>query len=476
MKEEIESRFKVMHGAPPLAATAYKEQIMDLFVSHGSHLAARRVLLALCPNGDWRSQFVEFYAPAFCKWSREEMLNHVTSGTIAAMCAAQPTMYKRARWTGADLATDCLGVLEACHRLLSSTFLRFAAHYERGGRADVLLGAAAAVAGSTGDGVRPHVPDFVPPIADESVGASSEPLALPGGASSSLDDVLDPRMEAPNWQAINASHRRIAAQWLGSKPFGMLAAQRRIMEPLRKLLAKQLTLSSEEWELEQRSIIAERLKQGRADWQDRQYRLAVAACGTDEDAFFQDLTDAYSDTPFWELLPTSDHTEEFRATVFRLLSRCGSAVFELIAAPHKEFPIQMFRLLADKGAAEDLRAAPNCLLDTWSAEIRRLHPSLSGADLFHKLALLGQLCHKDIAQVEARHATIRRILMAASMHTHTQAFQDLSASWTFLQFRKRSFKMKRASTKFTSQRKTKVACASLLPSHSLSKTSCQGVL
>ena len=46
------------------------------------------------------------------------------------------------RWTGADLATDALGILEGCHRLLSSTYLRFAARWEQGARADRLIRAA----------------------------------------------------------------------------------------------------------------------------------------------------------------------------------------------------------------------------------------------------------------------------------------------------------------------------------------------
>ena len=69
----------------------------------------------------------------------------------------------------------------------------------------------------------------------------------------------------------------------------------------------------------------------------------------------------------------------------------------------------------------------------WSAQTPR-HP---GFVLVGKLALLATLLWTDISGVEARHATIRRLLMNASANTHTLSFQDLSAYWAFLQMRNR---------------------------------------
>ena len=111
---------------------------MRLFVSQGSALARRRLLLLLCPNGEWRSRSVQFYVseaspPEFR--NPAYVLRYLTSGLMVALTSAQPHLYPRHRWTGCDLAADDLGVLEACHRLLSTTFARFAASYMKGARA-----------------------------------------------------------------------------------------------------------------------------------------------------------------------------------------------------------------------------------------------------------------------------------------------------------------------------------------------------
>ena len=82
------------------------------------------------------------------------------------------------------------------------------------------------------------------------------------------------------------------------------------------------------------------------------------------------------------------------------------------------------------------------MLDKWSFATKRLHPTFSGPEFMAKLALVSQVLWKDISRVEAKHATIRRLLVAASLQTHPQAVQDLSAQWVFLQARKSFQRMK----------------------------------
>ncbi len=70
------------------------------------------------------------------------------------------------------------------------------------------------------------------------------------------------------------------------------------------------------------------------------------------------------------------------------------------------------------------------------------HPTLQGEEFLHKLALVGVMLWKDISVVEAKHASIRRLLKVASLQTHHQSFSDLSAQWCFVQHRKRAEKFR----------------------------------
>lgn len=447
LRDEIAARFRVCHGVLPQEAVEYKQWVLRLFVSHGQQLAMRRILLALCPNGDWRSDTVEFYVAPGQQWERDQQLAHVTSGLMAALCARQPTLYKRSRWTGADLATDSLGILEACHKLLSGTYLRFAASFESASRARRLLstraplGGHGAVAGQAMLANEPQVPQPALLDADQGECADAPGPQVPASA-------VDPRADAPDWAVINARHRKLGAQWVMSEPLGMLIIQRQVMEPLRQLFARIFQVAAEDWELEQRAKVAKKLQTGSAQHTDREYRLAIAAQGTDENRFFEQVGVLFTEALLWKHVPVQCFTFEVRSLTFRLISRSGCLVESLLAGPHRRFPTRLFQLLARPELATEMSSAPKCLFDPWTAEMHRLHPSFSGPVFLERLAMVADLLPKDISHLESRHATLRRALWLASVQTHKMAFADLSAQWCLLQFRRRAQRMagKRAAT------------------------------
>lgn len=435
LRAEVASRFEVRYGSPPLEAMRYKQHVLRLFVSHGPQLAMRRILLALCPNGDWRSEKVECYVTVGCRHSERQLLDHVASGLVAALCASQPSTYPRHRWTGADLATDCLGVMEACHKLLSTTFLRFAAEHESGLRAQLLLSAGEGLATEAHN--QPPLlalPSWQPGGDDETVGGigAAEGMANTDAAASTADG-----QEASAAQ-INTVHRRMAATWLESRPLGRLMLQRIIMEPLRQLQRRQFELAGDDWEQKQRLRALSAQNAGTSSLQARDYRVCVAASGRDEAAFFSQLRLLLREADLWSILPLSCFTVAFRALAFRLISRAGCAIHELLAVPHQRFPFKVFRLLQEPELAPELSGAPACTLDEWSLDLRAAYPSLSGQDFMKHLELVCMMAWKDVSQVEARHATVRRLLMTASLQTMPQEFRDLSAEWCMLQARKRS--------------------------------------
>lgn len=438
LRDEVASRFVVLHGTPPADAVRHKKRILWLFVSHGSRLSMRRILLAMCPNGDWRSKQVQHYVhPSAPELTEEAHLQRVTNGLIAALCASQPQTYPRHRWTGADLAIDCLAIIEACHGLLSSTWKRFAASYETASRARLILGSSSVPElGGSATGALP-----IAGVEEEAAAAGLPKQAVntetqdTGNAEGQGADAAD---TGNTWAAINAKNRRIAAEWLDNQPLDKMMLQRLVMEPLRQLLARQFQVASHEWELEQRGRLAEATMAGQpTNFNNREYRLCLAAEGDDEERFFERLQTLFEQPELWRSMPLSSYTEEFQSLAFKCISRAGCCVKELLDHPHKLYPIKMFRLLRRPDLAATLAAEPECLLDAWSLDMKRRHPTLSGPEFTHKLAVVALLLWKDITNVESRHATVRRLLKSSSMQTHTMKVPELAAHWCLLQFRKR---------------------------------------
>ena len=107
-REELESCFEIKHGQPPLAALRYKRSVLNMFVQHGAGVVAKRLLLALCPNGERRAPKVEVYVGGRTGYPEcpKACLNIALSGITIALTSSQPQVYNRAKWTGADRTTD----------------------------------------------------------------------------------------------------------------------------------------------------------------------------------------------------------------------------------------------------------------------------------------------------------------------------------------------------------------------------------
>lgn len=441
--EEVASRFEVKAGAPPRDAQEHKRKLLRLFASHGPSLPTRHVLLALCPNGDWRAPRVQHFVPAreLGKVDRAAVMAHVTGGLLTALCARQPDLYPRHRWTGADIATDMLGLLESCHNLLSTTYLRFAASFEARSRASRILAGVADVGGAR---MQPAGENPALEGAGEAAGDGGD--AGDAGRVGQDPDAPDQpdatEGSSASWAAVNTMHRRMATEWILRKPLTEMIVQRQVMEPLRRMLAAQFEVAGEAWDIDQAAKVLDgSATEGTINWACREYRLVIAATCQEEKRFFQQLHLLFEEPVLWSALPAKAFTLHYRALVFKMLSRMGCCVQELHQHPHEQLPFQLFRLLREPELAGQLLQIPTCRWDAWSMAMREKHPALADADFYAKLAAVALMAWKDISRIEAKHASIRRILYQRSTHTHSLEFGSLSADWCFLQARRGSQRM-----------------------------------
>jgi len=63
------------------------------------------------------------------------------------------------------------------------------------------------------------------------------------------------------------------------------------------------------------------------------------------------------------------------------------------------------------------------------------HPTLTGEVFQAKLHLSATMCYTDIAGIEARHASLRRLLHTRSAQTNSLAVVDLGSLWVAQQAR-----------------------------------------
>ena len=435
MRVEIASRFELLRGSPPQSAIDYKKNVLQMFVSHGSATLTRRALLSICPNGEWRSERVQFYIDADCPpelQNRESIVNHLANGIIIALAASRPSVYNRSRWTGSDRAIDDLGIFEAVHRLLSTTFTRFAASFHSGLRAQHLL---AKLPDLRVYDKRPRRALAQDPAEDEDADAElADPgrpeedagRAKPGGEGNT-------KPEEPDWVQQNRMHRRQAMALISSNPLGNMMLIRLLMEPLRVYLGRQFERAGEAWDFAERARVAAAANEGK-DYK-RRFRIAEVAEGKDDEHFMAQLRMLFEAMELWSILPGSFHTVANRALVFKSLSRLGCAFEKLLSSRHRSPPFQTFRCLTSADVAAKIQSMSECLLDGWTKSLLAKFPDLNNGECQHVLATVAALVKVDTSDLESRHASIRRMLVARSVQTHSLSFSDLSAQWVFQQHR-----------------------------------------
>ena len=436
--EEVYDTLEIRYGEPPLDAIRYRKRMIETFFSRGTDAARVRVLLTMIPNGDWRKHDVVevYFAVAHQDTpSRHHVATVAAQALVSAFLHKRLELYPRHRWTGADVATDQAAGMEACHGLMGRAYRRFLASIAGKG----LGGAASAggdreavlpLAGAAEEGVLPH----------DAFGQQSVHPEF--AAVAPVPDCHDSN-DCDTWADANARNRSIARDLWQSAPLGRLVALRVCMEPLRALMAAMLAHTSEAWELEQRARVAVALRDGTDPRLARDYLAVLAAEGVEEKACLAQVkTLLLGPEPWGDAFLDDDMTVATRCLLFKVLSRAGCAVEQLLALPHRGYPWATYRILKDPAFADEVARVADCkggIVDPFTRDLRSRFPTAEALRSEECIAILhcsALLRFKDIAPLEARHAAVRRDLIGRSVQTHARDFRDTGANWVLRACRK----------------------------------------
>ena len=157
------TRANIIFRTTPLDETAktYKMHVLRVFCASGRKRSFKVTLLLRLLPGDWRNKSAVEYILQPGE-SAADAKEQVARGVSSALCSSKFFEYPRHRWTGADISVSQWGLMEAVHGLLSWTYPRFKASFDRHGR-------------SKYDNVEPILP-FASADDDHADGGDDEPM------------------------------------------------------------------------------------------------------------------------------------------------------------------------------------------------------------------------------------------------------------------------------------------------------------
>ena len=424
LSQVIAARLHIRFDHPPASAEEYKQHVLPLCLDGGaaSGLECMVRLLGVA-TGDWqnRDQVEVYWREADGPVPPHESLAHRVAGRLVeALAHRQPHLWRRDRWTGFKEAVSDLLLLEVVHGLLAPAYSAFCQLLTLGSTADAPEQGTSFLS-TSGHGISEPGPaqqtDAILPLA----AGGEDNAGLPA------TEVPDIDVQLPSQAEQNAKDRSKALSWIQDEPLSHLLLIRLALQPLTTLQNRVFQISGEAWEQTQQAKEAIRLLQGEGE--PRDYRVSVAASGELENRFFAELSELYTDQSSWCLAPPATATMRYRALSFKVLSCLGCALMQLVAHPHKCYPVKLFRLLREPEMGPDLAAEAPCIKDAYTQHLQRSHPTLEGEELQASLKMHALHQAVDIGGIETRHASVRRQVVLLSVQTWRRDFSQASCDW-----------------------------------------------
>ena len=224
--------------------------------------------------------------------------------------------------------------------------------------------------------------------------------------------------------AKKKAFKQKAAIWGQSRPLPRLLLLSLVLAIVRKLQHRFFHLGSEAYNRQQNVKSAK--------GQPRNFKVLEVASGNDIKTAMSSISDEFlkCPTPF----PISDQTLRYRGLAFRLLSRCGGGLHQLMRSVHRGHPYRLFLLLAGVSEVVD---DPPCMMDELSQDfVSRFAGRETGDMAMTFLEFVAEAVEIDIASMEARHAFNRRATILKSLQTWTASLEAINTLWVLRQARR----------------------------------------
>eukprot|EP00971_Amphidinium_carterae_P101796 2014786-Amphidinium_carterae.6 len=383
---ELQSRPVKLIKAP-LSAEAKKHFESDL------HLAC---------SGDIRSYELEHVACAgqgvadvgFVRSLKETIL-------VPILTQTQPGIFPRHRWTGSEESIRWFCVLSHIHQLLKPTHQRFLQMVDHD---------------------KSHVADFAAPISEDK---HDEDLSIGAGADTLHSEAQDVMGTSIPMAVLNSQNR--AKAWMGTDVHTDLLLMQLLVIPLTNLLDSELILNGKKAECLQRVAQAKAVMSGNKTFK-RTWPLLQAAKHW-EINFFKELSELLISKHLWELFSKESRTFEVRSLAHRLIARSGACVYQLLFQQHDKFPTKLMELIDSPGKSHEFAMISSCLKDDWTQALQQEYPTLNHP---HLIAILVSQCSgqpTNIAEIESKHASVRRQIVSRIVQTWRCGIAQSSAQW-----------------------------------------------
>ena len=397
--------------------------------SRTQHL--RRAIVWQVLNGNWEHEKVEHVCWGCCA-DKDNCLEKVVSVIVACISPATPKRFPRQKWTGAVESVNFPLLLLLVHNVLPVAYGVWAAlkpgarpkeHAERLEEVHVGAGGVAATAGVA---MVADLPGGEGAHASERAGYGPNPQvdASAGGARGDGEGNAS--------AAEHSAYRRAALGWLAADPAGILYVVRQVLGPLDECMGRYLKAGGQTWQ--QQQDVAEAMSDPLRSTSSRTFVVCLAESGQLVGDAPSKLSSLLTSEEHWRPLPLRFCHSSMRARACLMLSQAACGLYAL-AQESLAYPLRLFGLLRDDPAvpeaiAEDYNERP-CLFDAFSLAFVAYHleRGLKSSDSVAELTALAMMMELDTSSVEALHASVRRLVTALSVQTHTENVLDASAEW-----------------------------------------------
>ena len=418
-------------SAPSSSDLKHNVACLDLFMPPTTATVRfRRALILSLANGPWQLRGKVVHNCAGCCSNRGDCVRKFNTFFVAAVAGTSPRIWPHARWLGAQDAIGWLGVLQCIHSLLELVFCKWA---------DKWVGGPAIGAPVVGLMLADRVTD---PVRLDACGQLDAPEenAESSGDENGPADGKPAKGEEVDWEKRRkeqSKYRFSGSEWLRTHhadATGVFMLIALVLRPLVTIMQQHLEVAGDGFETSQAiqealGFMAGGAEAGGANGRVHRHGL-LAYTNVFEEACLRSAMSLMQEAHHWSILPPHSRTAAFAARACILLSSIASHCHDRMVC-HRAYPWKLFGLLVDASLEQEIMHDCKHMMDPWSrqlvAKCQDDGQRLTDPATLAIIAAVERGIRRETAQIEARHASIRRGLVGMSVQTHAVLFPHLSA-------------------------------------------------